>query len=85
MELRYSIKKFAPYAFYDLGHVKTNALPYDNSDNYRTISGGGIGTKFNFKDFSFDTSLAWPISGGRPISDTKSNRPNWWLTMNYSF
>ena len=85
MELRYNIKQFTPYVFHDLGHVKTNAIPYDNSDNYRTISGAGIGTKFNFKGFSFDTSLAWPISGGRPISDSKSNRPNWWMTMNYSF
>jgi hemolysin activation/secretion protein len=85
MELRYNIKEFTPYVFHDFGHVKTNAIPYDNSDNYRTISGAGIGTKFNYKDFSFDTSLAWPISGGRPTSDTKSDHPNLWLTMNYSF
>jgi hemolysin activation/secretion protein len=85
MELRYNIKDFTPYVFHDFGHVKTNAIPYDNSDNYRTISGAGIGTKFNYKDFSFDTSLAWPISGGRPTSDTKSDHPNLWLTMNYSF
>ena len=85
MELRYNIANFSPYIFYDLGHIDTNAEPYDTSDNNRTISGGGIGTKFSYEQFSLDTSLAWPISGGSPVSDTKKNRPRWWFTMNYNF
>tara|TARA_B100000035_G_C21036702_1_gene571428 strand:+ start:684 stop:2342 length:1659 start_codon:yes stop_codon:yes gene_type:complete len=85
MELRYNINLFTPYAFYDVGHVRTNAITYDDSDNYRTIAGAGLGTKFSYKSLSFDTSLAWATSGGRATSDAKKNRPRWWLTMNYSF
>ena len=85
VELRYNINYFSPYVFYDVGHVRTNAIAYDDSDNYRTIAGAGVGTKFQFKSLSIDTSLAWATSGGRATSDAKKNRPRWWLTMNYGF
>ena len=85
MELRYNINYFTPYTFFDVGHVRTNAIAYDDSDNYRTLAGAGIGSKFSYKSLSFDTSLAWATSGGRATSDAKKNRPRWWLTMNYDF
>jgi hemolysin activation/secretion protein len=85
LELRYAIKQFTPYAFYDAGSVKINHDTFDNSDNRRSISGAGLGVRFDSNRWRADASVSWSGAGGEPLSDTKDENPMLWATANYKF
>jgi hemolysin activation/secretion protein len=85
LELRYTINKFTPYAFYDAGTVKINHDTFDDSKNHRSISGAGLGVRFDSKRWSADASASWSGAGGDPISDTKDDNPMFWASANFKF
>jgi len=84
IELRYRIKQFNPYLFYDIGHVRINKFA-DASDNHRRIDGGGIGIRADYKNFTTDIAMAWRSRGGEPLSDSKDRDPRVWAIVGYTF
>jgi hemolysin activation/secretion protein len=85
LELRYTVKQFTPYAFYDAGTVDINHDRFDNSKNSRSISGAGLGVRFDSTRWSADASVAWQTSGDDPTSDTKDKNPMVWVGANFTF
>ena len=85
LELRYAIQQFTPYAFYDAGSVKINHDTFDDSKNHRSISGAGLGVRFDSKRWRADASASWSGAGGDPLSDTKDENPMFWVSANYKF
>lgn len=85
VELRYAVGAFNPYLFYDAGSVKVNAKPWDEAINKRSISGGGLGLRYQAGSVSLDIALAWRNQGGQPQVDTKDNKPQAWLSAVYRF
>lgn len=89
LELRYNtiLKEatFIPYAFYDSGRVRINHNPWDSADNYRSISGAGVGVRGSYLRITADASLAWRLSGGDPKSDIKDYSPMAWFNLAYRF
>ncbi len=83
-EVRYNLREFTPYAFYDAGTVRINADPWTAGENHRNIAGGGVGLRITHRKLSFDASLAWATHGGDPESDSKREVPRLWLKAEYS-
>lgn len=85
LELRYALKQFSPYAFYDAGSIRINHDRFDTSKNRRSISGTGLGLRYDSAHWAVDGSVAWQGAGGDPTSDTKDNNPMYWLGGQYKF
>ncbi|MFV1921673.1 MAG: ShlB/FhaC/HecB family hemolysin secretion/activation protein [Methylotenera sp.] len=85
LELRYALKQFTPYAFYDAGSVRINHDRFDTSKNRRSISGTGLGLRYDSAHWAVDSSVAWQGAGGDPTSDTKDDNPMYWLGGHYRF
>lgn len=85
LELRYALKQFSPYAFYDAGSVRINHDRFDTSKNRRSISGTGLGLRYDSAHWAVDGSVAWQGAGGDPTSDTKDHNPMYWLGGQYKF
>ncbi len=85
LELRYQAGSLSPYLFYDTGTVTINATPWAVGDNERSLSGGGIGIRFDADAWSLDACAAWRINGGSPQSDSKNDQPHLWVSAHYRF
>ena len=86
MELRYDAGALAPYAFMDAGRIRVNTKPVKGSDNRRSLSGSGLGLRYQQQDWSADLVLAWRTTGGRPLSENNSDpKPRVWLNLAYRF
>lgn len=89
LELRYNTvvkdATLTPYAFYDSGRVRINHSPWDAADNYRSVSGTGLGLRGTYSRVTADASLAWRLYGGDPKSDTKDYSPMAWFNLVYRF
>ena len=89
LEARYRIGNAEPFVFYDAGSVRINADPGRITpavtDNTRSISGTGLGVRYNQGALSLDASLAWRTHGGKPQSDTRDDNPRLWASMAYRF
>lgn len=84
-EVRYALGKFAPYVFYDRGHVTVNHTSWTNSENSRTLAGGGVGTRYLDGKWKAELILARRTQGGVPRSDTRTSSPVAWATLDYRF
>jgi len=85
LELRYSAGPYAPYVFVDGGSIKTNAKPVAG-DNKRSLSGGGVGVRYQRNAWSADAALAWRGTGGAPQADTSGDpKPRVWVNLGYRF
>jgi hemolysin activation/secretion protein len=62
-------KKSSLNIFYDTGYIKRNRFQYNAEENYRTISGAGIGLDYGFHGVQTKTYLAWTTDGGKTFSD----------------
>ncbi len=81
LELRYAVDAhLSPYAFYDAG-----STPNGDATDRRTISGAGVGVRYNRQGFSLDISSAWKISGGDARSDDRQRAPRIWMSASYRF
>ncbi len=87
LELRYSAGTYAPYVFVDGGSIKTNAKPLPGAiNNERSLSGGGVGVRYQRNAWSADAVLAWRNTGGAPQADTSSDpKPRVWVNLGYRF
>jgi len=87
LELRYSAGAYAPYVFVDGGSIKTNAKPAPGAtNNERSLSGGGVGVRYQRNAWSADAVLAWRHTGGAPQADTSSDpKPRVWVNLGYRF
>lgn len=84
-ELRLALDAFTPFVFYDAGSVKINHNKFDDGKNTRSVSGAGIGLRYDQSQWAADATLAWRISGGDPVSDSKDYQPMAWASMRYKF
>lgn len=84
-EVRYAVGKFAPYVFYDCGHVTVNHTNWTGGENSRTLAGTGIGTRYLDGKWKAELILAWRTQGGVPRSDTRTSSPIAWATLDYRF
>jgi hemolysin activation/secretion protein len=83
-ELRAQWAQFNPYAFVDLGSVRTNINVWDPSaNNQRHLSGAGMGVKSVQGNLIVDASLAWRVQGGLPQADTVDKKPRMWVSVAY--
>ncbi len=86
LELRYDAGAYTPYAFMDAGRITVNANPVVAGDNRRSLSGGGLGLRYQRQAWSADVALAWRSIGGRSLSETNSDpKPRVWLNVEYRF
>lgn len=86
LELRYDAGAYTPYAFMDAGRITVNAKPVVAGDNRRSLSGGGLGLRYQRQAWSADVALAWRSIGGRSLSETNSDpKPRVWLNVEYRF
>ncbi len=85
VELRYNHGPYSPYVFYDAGRIRADARPWQAGDNSRSISGAGAGLRYAEGHWQLDAALAWRMSGGAPLSDTKDRTPRVWVTAGYRF
>lgn len=86
LELRYSFSHHGatPYVFYDKGTVnKTKASGALMAD--RTLSGYGIGLKYNRFGLDFDLFAAWDSEGGPSAEDDRDRSPRVWVSISKSF
>ncbi len=88
VELRYSAGDYVPYVFVDGGSIKTNVrpAPADATNNTRSLSGGGVGVRYQRDAWNADATLAWRYTGGVPKTDTSSDpKPRVWVNLGYRF
>lgn len=89
LEMRYALGAYSPYVFHDTGRVKINAHPASlttpANPNHRSISGSGLGLRYQRGGWNMDATVAWQTRGGAPQSDTAKRDPRAWLTVGYRF
>lgn len=89
LEIRYQMGAWGPYLFHDAGKIYVNAdagrITPAVTNNTRSLSGSGIGLRYNAGPWNADATLAWRNRGGRPTSDTADRNPRFWFTAGYRF
>lgn len=89
IELRYAFGPYSPYVFHDAGRVTINAKD-DNlvpavPINHRSISGTGLGLRYQRGDWNMDATLAWKTHGGDAESDSTQRDPRVWVSIGSKF
>jgi hemolysin activation/secretion protein len=84
-ELRFRVRDFTPFAFYDTGRVRINADPWASGDNHRALGGAGAGLRWNRLQWDADVSVAWRTKGGAPEADTEDHNPRIWASLQSRF
>lgn len=86
-ELRWTgLGAATPYVFVDAGASRANVRPWNEASGARReLAAAGLGTRAALGAFSVDASLAWPVQGGAPTSDTRDTRPRLWVSVGYRF
>lgn len=87
LELRYSTGNYVLSVFFDGGSIKSNAKPAaGTTNNERSLSGSGVGLRYQRDAWSGDATLAWRNTGGVPQADTSSDpAPRVWVNLEYRF
>lgn len=85
VEVRYARDGLSPYAFYDQGHVRLQHNPTVPGVNGRSLSGAGIGIRYQWGPWSLDTLLARRLHGGVSQTDPTQDAVRLWLTVSYAF
>lgn len=85
LELRYRYQDYTPYVFADYGRVQVNADDYDAAPNGRSLSGSGLGSRYDRGPWHANIAVAWRTKGGRSVSSGKNETPLFWVTGNYRF
>jgi len=87
VELRYAMGAWSPYLFHDSGRVDINAKgPNPLTDNgHRSISGAGIGVRYQAGDWTLDAALAGRTHGGVQTADTADRGNHVWVTATTRF
>jgi hemolysin activation/secretion protein len=85
VEFRYALGSFAPYVFYDIGHVTINHRTWATGENSRQLGGAGTGVRYFDGRVKAELVLAWRTQGGAPRSDTRTTTPAVWANLDYRF
>lgn len=86
LELRYRLGSYAPFVFWDAGTVKTNAEPpAGTTNNRRSLSGAGLGLRYQRDAWSLEGTLAWRGTGGAPQAEPDNRSPRVWVAAGYKF
>jgi hemolysin activation/secretion protein len=83
-ELRYALRDFVPYLLYDAAHARTNVHLWDEaSGTERSLSGTGFGARYIHSGWALDASIAWRLTGGHPLADSRDPHPRIWVSASY--
>lgn len=75
MEVRYMINpRWQVYGLLDHGRVKRNKNPWTAGDNDRSLSGAGLGVRWNLSGFNLTATLATPIGSEESTIDERDPR-----------
>lgn len=86
IELRYRYSdRISPFVFYDIGQVKFENTPTAPGNNERTLSGAGVGMRYQDGPMSLELLAASRGTGGRAQSDPSAGSVTTWLVMRYAF
>ncbi|WP_298399824.1 ShlB/FhaC/HecB family hemolysin secretion/activation protein [uncultured Azonexus sp.] len=89
LEARYTVGPYSLYLFHDSGRVALNAnnsrLTTPAKPNHRSISGEGVGMRYNRGNWNMDATLGWRNHGGPALSDGRERNPRLWVTAGYRF
>ena len=85
MELRHPMGRAEPFVFADAGQVKLRRRPWRRDDNWRSLSGAGLGLRWSEKSWSAQAVVAWRTGGHRPGSRLGDKNPRIWLAATYRF
>ncbi|MDP5031778.1 ShlB/FhaC/HecB family hemolysin secretion/activation protein [Paraglaciecola sp.] len=86
VELRLRMtENVSPFLFYDGGRVRTEQNPIAVGKNNRTLSGAGIGVRYQAGRFNLESIIARRLVGGDPESDPRDGQYTGWLSVGYAF
>lgn len=86
LELRYQspVEGMTPYLFVDAARM--TRIDPEAGNSTRSISGHGLGLRWQRQGLSADLSAAWPGQTGLEAGQTADlKKPRYWLTVNYAF
>ena len=85
-EVRYQANaKLSPFVFFDGGRTRLEHKPTNAGKNSRTLSGAGVGLRYNHGPLSLETLLAHRLVGGDPQTDPRDNALTAWFVLSYAF
>ena len=89
LELRVNAGALIPFAFYDMGTVDINArianLEVSPPKPTRSVSGVGVGVRWDRQGWNAEALAAWPVDGGAAQAETGSGSPRVWMNLHYRF
>jgi hemolysin activation/secretion protein len=86
VELRYELADYAPYLFFDAGSNQINAQAWDAaSDQSRSISGAGVGLRYEHDRWSANLAIAYRIHGGAPNQDVGPDHYRVYVAVSRTF
>jgi hemolysin activation/secretion protein len=84
VELRYNLNPYwQVYGLLDHGEVKRNKNPWTAGDNNRSLSGAGLGARWNPNGFNLNVTVATPI--GSEASSIDERDPRIWGQIAWAF
>ncbi|WP_249977442.1 ShlB/FhaC/HecB family hemolysin secretion/activation protein [Vreelandella olivaria] len=82
LEARYHVGNgMVPYVFIDGGRTPSGG----NDDNARSLSGAGVGLRYQQERVSLNVSSAWRLDGDDAQADDQQRDPTIWASANYHF
>lgn len=87
LEVRYSGRHCAPYAFFDIGTARSNAHPSSSTQhNHRSLAGAGWGVRTQWGPWAAELAWARRTQGGTPVADPSDHgRVRMWASASVKF
>ncbi len=86
LELRYNVNQnWMIHGFVDHGSIRINRDPWTDDDNSRSLTGAGIGARWDNRSWMLDAALATPLGSEDAISDTRDRDPRLWARAAWRF
>lgn len=80
LELRRALASATVFALADAGRARANAEPWDAaSRKRRSLAGAGLGVRWLGGPWSLESTLAWRLRGGAPVSEPGDRDPRWFV------